>query len=401
MRPDNKITRLFGIDIPIVQAPMAGAQGVDLAVAVAQSGGLGSLPCAAMKPDQVRSDVARFRQHTRMPINLNFWCHPAPQGGLAREVKWRDQFAAQYDEFGIQPGFTPSSLGLFTIDHDMCDAIEELRPEVVSFHFGLPSRSILKRVKATGAKVVSSATTVTEARSLEANGCDAIIAQGVEAGGHRGMFLATNVSQQVGTFSLLPQVVDAVRIPVIAAGGIADARGVAAALLLGAACVQIGTAYLRCHESEIKPVHRELLKSSHADDTVVTNVFTGRPARSIVNRTIREVGPINSAVPEFPLATSALAPLKAVTEGKPDFIPLWSGQSVALGRDMPARVFTTELIEGASKLLNGFATVVLRNPGNTRKRTARGRGPTKTVRARKRTAEEESSVVQRKKGNGE
>jgi nitronate monooxygenase len=356
MWPNNKITQLFGIDFPVIQAPMAGAQGVDLALAVAKAGGLGSLPCAAVKPDQLRSAVARFRKAGDRPINLNFWCHPAPKPDATREAKWRDQFAHHYDEFGIPRGFASSPLGLFPIDHEMCDVIEELRPEVVSFHFGLPSKSILKRVKATGAKVMSSATTVKEARFLEANGCDAVIAQGAEAGGHRGMFLETDVSRQVGTFSLLPQVVDAVRIPVIAAGGIADARGFAAALVLGASGVQIGSVYLRCRESEITPVHRKLLRSCRAEGTVITNVFTGRPARSIVNRVIREIGPMNSAVPGFPLAPSALAPLKAETKGKADFIPLWSGQSVALGRDVSAKIFTTELVEETLRHLGGFAT---------------------------------------------
>ena len=355
MWPDSRITNLLGINIPVIQAPMAGAQGAALAIAVAKAGALGSVPCATLKPDQVRSEVDHFRRRIAAPINLNFFCHPEPEYDAAREAAWRAQFAACYDELGIEFDLS-SSAGLFPIDQDMCDAVVELRPEVVSFHFGLPHRSIVNRIKAIGAKILSSATTIAEARFLEANGCDAVIAQGAEAGGHRGMFLATDIARQVGTLALVPQVVDTIRIPVIAAGGIADARGVVAALALGASGVQIGSAYLRCDESDIKPVHRKLLRSSDADQTVLTNVFTGRPARSIMNRAIREAGPMNNAVQEFPLAAAALSPLKAKTEGTSDFIPLWCGQSSALGRDVAAGVFTTDLAAATKALLKSLST---------------------------------------------
>jgi nitronate monooxygenase len=216
---------------------------------------------------------------------------------------------------------------------------------VVSFHFGLPSSDLLARVKAWGAKILSSATTVEEARWLEAHGVDAIIAQGVEAGGHRGMFLSDELSTQVGTFCLVPQIVRAVKVPVIAAGGIADANGVAAALALGAVGVQVGTAYLLCPEATTSPLHRAAHKSAAAHHTALTNLFTGRPARSIMNRIMRELGPINAAAPAFPLAGSAIAPLRAKAEssGSSDFSPLWCGQNPSGCKEIPAAQLTREL----------------------------------------------------------
>jgi len=229
----------------------------------------------------------------------------------------------------------------------MCALVEEFTPEVVSFHFGLPERGLLGRVKATGAKILCSATSVDEARWLESEGCDAIIAQGAEAGGHRGVFLSEDISTQAGTMALVPQVVDAVQVPVIAAGGIADARGIVAAFALGAAAAQIGTAYLFCPEATIGPAHREALASAKDNGTALTNVFTGRPARSLMNRLVREVGPMSELAPEFPLAASAVAPLRARAEvaGSGDFTPLWSGQAASLGRALPAGELTKQLAE--------------------------------------------------------
>src|SRR5207302_6134531 len=198
-----------------------------------------------------------------------------------------------------------------------------------SFHFGLPSEDLLVRVRGWGARILSSATTVEEARWLEARGVDAVIAQGVEAGGHRGMFLSDDPNTQVGTFALVPQIVQAVSVPVIAAGGISDAKGVAAAMALGAAGVEMGTAFLLCREATTSAVHRAALKGEAARYTALTNVFTGRPARGIVNRVVREVGPISAAAPAFPLATGALAPLRAKAESQKsgEFSPLWAGQN--------------------------------------------------------------------------
>jgi len=241
----------------------------------------------------------------------------------------------------------------------MCDLVLEFQPEVVSFHFGLPDKNLLARVRRTGAKIISSATSVDEARWLEDQGCDAIVAQGYEAGGHRGMFLTSDVSTQIGTMALVPQVVDAVRVPVIAAGGIADARGIVAAFALGAVAVQIGTAYLHCPEVQISPMYREGLKNAKDNETAITNVFTGRPARGIVNRLVREVGPMSDAVPEFPLAAAAVAPLRAKSEmaGSADFTPLWSGQAARLNRELPAAELTRQLAEETQEKLRFLETM--------------------------------------------
>jgi len=349
MWPDRRIQDMLGIALPIIQAPMAGAGRADLAVAVARAGGLGSLPCAMLGPAQIRAEVGIFRQRTDRPLNLNFFCHVPPAPDPAREAAWRRRLAPFYDELGVDPAAAVAGAGRTPFDAELCALVEELRPEVVSFHFGLPERALLARVAATGARILSSATTVDEAVRLEAEGCDAIIAQGVEAGGHRGMFRTGDIATQVGTLSLVPQVADAVRVPVIAAGGIADGRGIAAAFMLGAAGVQIGTAYLFCPEATVAAPHRRALSEGSARETALTNVFTGRPARGIVNRAMRELGPISPDAPAFPLAGGALAPLRAATEpaGSEDFMPLWSGQSAGLGRTMPAGDLTRLLADEA------------------------------------------------------
>ena len=354
MWPDRRILDLFGIELPILQAPMAGSSDAALAIAVSAAGGLGALPCAMFTPEQFRTQMGIIRQQTARPVNVNFFCHRLPRPDAAREAAWRRRLGTYYAEFGIDPATVPTGPGRAPFDAAFCDLVVELRPEVVSFHFGLPEKTLLGRVRETGARIVSSATTVEEARWLEGEGCDAIIAQGYEAGGHRGMFLTDDTSAQPGTFSLVPQVVDAVSVPVIAAGGIADARTMVAALALGAAAVQVGTAYLRCPESVIHPLHREALRHARDDGTVLTNVFTGRPARGLINRFIREVGPINAESPAFPLATGAVAPLRTRSEaaGKGDFSPLWAGQSAALAREMPATALTRTLAEEAAGLLS-------------------------------------------------
>lgn len=334
----------LGAELPILLAPMAAAGGCELAIAVSDAGGLGSLPCAMLSLDQIRADVTAFRAKTSAPINLNFFVHrtPAPDADAARV--WRERIAKYYAELEVAypEGAAPMPA---PFDEATCAVVEELRPDVVSFHFGLPVGPLLARVKRTGAKVISSATTVAEAKWLDAHGCDAIIAQGVEAGGHRGMFLTDDVASQVGLFALLPQIVDAVAVPVIAAGGIADARGVRAAFALGASAVQIGTAYLLCPESKIPPAHRDALFASSDDCTVLTNVFTGRPARSIKNRLVTELGPISPDAPAFPLAAIETGPLRAT--GNADVLPLWSGQSAALVRaSMSAADMTRALAVG-------------------------------------------------------
>ncbi len=345
MWPDRRLLDLFKTEFPIVLAPMAGIMDAELTIAVAQGGGLGSLPCAMLSPDTVGEQVNIIRQRVSASINLNFFCHKPAALDTKREAGWKQRLASYYSEYGLDPAAPLSAANRAPFDAAMCALVEELKPEIVSFHFGLPEPALLARVKAAGCLVMSSATIVREAVWLEQNGADIIIAQGAEAGGHRGMFLTDNIAEQPGTFALVPQVVDAVKVPVIAAGGIADGRGIAAALALGAAGVQIGTAYLRCPESKVSALGRTALANAHDDTTVITNVMTGRPARGIANRVMREVGPMSSDAPAFPHAATALAPLRQAAEkqGKVEFSNLWAGQAVGMGRDMPATELTRNL----------------------------------------------------------
>jgi nitronate monooxygenase len=340
-----KLSDFLGTELPIIQAPMAGAQAGALAVAVCNAGGLGSLPCAMLSVDGMRNELAAIKAKTSKPFNVNFFCHVPPAADPQREAAWRAALSPYYKKYGIDPNSIPTGPGRAPFTAEAADVLGEFRPAVVSFHFGLPAPDLLARVKALGAKVLSSATTVQEAQWLEARGVDAIIAQGLEAGGHRGIFLSDDLSTQVGTFALLPQIVSAVKVPVIAAGGIADAKGVAAALALGAAGVQIGTAYLLCPEATITAVHRAALKSEAARHTALTNLFTGRPARGIMNHLMRELSPMSGVPPAFPLATSAIAPLraKAESQGSGDFSPLWSGQNASGCKEVPAAQLTLEL----------------------------------------------------------
>ena len=345
MWPNDRFIKLFGIELPIIQAPMAGSAFSDMVVAVSQAGGLGSLACALLSVEQVRRELETIRRKTSRPINANFFCHQPPRDDRAREASWRRRLDAYYVKLEVDNNTSSPSSNRAPFDDKMCDLVVDFHPEVVSFHFGLPDKNLLLRVRRAGAKIISSATSVDEARWLEDQGCDAIIAQGFEAGGHRGMFLTQDVSTQVGTMALVPQVVDAVKVPAIAAGGIADARGILAAFALGASAVQIGTAYLHCPEAQISPIYRRALKDTKDNETAITNVFTGRPARGIVNRLVREVGPMSDVAPEFPLAAATLAPLRAKSEmaGSADFTPLWSGQAARLSRELPAGELTRQL----------------------------------------------------------
>jgi nitronate monooxygenase len=339
---------LLGIELPIVQAPMAGVQLSALAVAVSNAGGLGSLPCAMLAPDAMRRELSAIRGATSRPYNVNFFCHVPPRPDAQREAAWRRALAPYFAEYGIDPSTVPAGPGRLPFSAEAADVLAEFRPAVVSFHFGLPSSELLARVRAWGAKVLASATTVDEARWLESHGADAIIAQGLEAGGHRGHFLSDDLTAQMGTYALLPQVVRAVKLPVIAAGGIADAKGVAAAMALGAAGVQVGTAYLLCPEATTGVLHRAALKSEAARHTALTNLLTGRPARGIVNRVMKELGPLSALAPAFPLATAAVVALRAKAEaqGRTDFSSLWSGQNASGCREIPAAQLTKELSAG-------------------------------------------------------
>lgn len=351
MWPKRRLLDLLDIEHPIIQAPMAGSTSVEMVVAVSKAGGLGSLPCAMLSIEQMRADVARIRAGTDRPFNLNFFCHTPPEADADVLVRWRERLSAYYMERGLDPeDATAAGARRAPFDAAMCDVVTELVPPVVSFHFGLPDSKLVERVKAAGCVVLSSATTVEEARWLENRGVDAVIAQGVEAGGHRGMFLSTDVAGQVGTIALVPQVCDAVAVPVIAAGGIADGRGIAASFALGASGVQLGTAYLNCDEAPISDIYRSALQGARDDATALTNVFTGRPARGLVNRVVREVGPFSDVAPPFPLAAAAIQPLraKAESEGVADFTPLWSGQAAKLARQpMGAGDFTRHLASDA------------------------------------------------------
>ncbi len=348
------LKKFLGIKHPIIQSPMAGVQRSALAIAVSNAGGLGSLPCAMLSPAELHSELTSLRAGTDKPVNLNFFCHTPPEPDAQREAAWRDLLAPYYDEFAIpQPQYPPSGSTRAPFSREAADLLQEFRPAVVSFHFGLPSTDLVARVKAMGSLVLSTATTVEEAIWLEKHGADAIIAQGLEAGGHRGIFLSNDLldlTSQMGTFALLPQIVRAVRVPVIAAGGIANARGVAAALALGASAVQIGTAFLLCSEVFTTPIHRSALKSEAARHTAITNLFTGRPARGIVNRIMKERGPISAAVPAFPLAGAALGPLRTKAESLGDggFSPLWCGQNASGCAELPAAEVVRKLAAGAS-----------------------------------------------------
>ncbi|MCA4963679.1 NAD(P)H-dependent flavin oxidoreductase [Pseudomonas sp. Y24-6] len=349
--PDTRILDLLGIELPIIQAPMAGATGAAMVIAASNAGGLGSMPAALLSTDQLREELKVIRAQTQRPINVNFFCHQPPVADEQGARDWKNLLEPYYSELGVDFDAPTPVSNRAPFDNATCEVVEALRPQVVSFHFGLPEKSLLDRVKATGAKVLSSATTVEEAIWLEQHGCDAIIAMGNEAGGHRGMFLSDDLSSQVGTFALVPQIVDAVKIPVIAAGGISDARGVAAAFMLGASAVQVGTAYLFTPEAKVSASHHKALRTARESDTAVTNLFTGRPARGILNRVMRELGPMSDKAPAFPLAGGALLPLRA--KGEADFSNLWAGQAFPLGKELSTAELTRKLAEeGLAKLIH-------------------------------------------------
>lgn len=344
---DNLITQLFGIELPIIQAPMAGATTPEMVIAVSEAGGLGSLPGAFHSVDQLRTALDQIRAATAMPINVNFFTHTPPEPNPARQSAWHSKLLPYYAELGLDatsPAAMPSRI---PFDECYCTVVEEYRPEVVSFHFGLPELELLARVRGMGAKIIASATTVAEACWLAERGVDAVIAMGLEAGGHRGNFLTDDMTTQVGTIALVPQVVDAVKIPVIAAGGITDRRGVRAAIALGASAVQVGTAYLFTPEAHISTAYREALAALGDNGTALTNLFTGRPARGIVNRLMRDLGPLSGDVPAFPTAGASLSPLRASAEneGKTDFTSMWAGQAAGLGCSMSAAELTRHLAD--------------------------------------------------------
>ncbi len=338
------VQAMLGLELPVIQAPMAGVQGSALALAVSAAGGLGSLPAAMLGPDALRAELQQLQALGR-PYNVNFFCHRAPAADARRQAQWHQALAHYYREWDVDPASIAAGPARRPFDAEALAVLAAYRPPVVSFHFGLPDEALLAPLRGWGARILSTATTVEEARWLQARGVDAIIAQGLEAGGHRGHFLSDDLSLQMGTLALLPQIARAVQVPVIAAGGIADAAGVRAALALGAAAVQVGTAYLLCPQATTSAVHRAALQSAAAQHTALTNLYTGRPARGIVNRFMRELGPMHALAPPFPLAAAAVAPLRARAEaaGSGDFSPLWAGQNVTGCRAVPAGRLTREL----------------------------------------------------------
>jgi nitronate monooxygenase len=344
--PDPRFLNLAAVELPIIQAPMAGAGGVELCIAAIEGGALGSLPCGMLTPEEVREQALQVRARCSGSLNLNFFCHPMP--GAPDDSAWRALLAPYYAEFGVGPGEGGPTRRPF--DEQMCAIVEEIRPEVVSFHFGLPAERLLARVKAAGAVVIGNATTVEEARWLAERGVDAVIAQGWEAGGHRGRFLESDPAEAIGLIALVPQIADAVDVPVVAAGGIGDGRGIAASLTLGASAVQLGTAYLLSPESLISTPHRTALQR---DPTRVTNLLTGGLARGIAGRLVRELGAIRPEAPPYPFASAALAPVRQAAEqrGEFGFSPMWAGQAGPLGKSLPAAELTRTLAAEALALL--------------------------------------------------
>lgn len=344
MWPRTDFLELLGITHPIVQAPMSGFTPPALVTAVCNIGGLGSIGCVGQPSDLVREQVATVRQATDRPLNLNFFAQMSPQTNPEATARVRAKLAPYFDEFGL--GAVPEPNVLFSsFDAEQLDLVLELRPRVVSFHFGLPETTAVQRLKGAGCIILSSATTVAEARSLESNGADVIIAQGFDAGGHRGSFSGRAGAGMVGTMALVPQIVDAVRVPVIAAGGIADGRGIAAAFALGASGVQMGTAFLGCPETAVSPLYRARLRAAADDATELTRAFTGRPARALRNRFVAEMADTEPL--DFPLQASLAGPLWRLPdeEARAAFMPVWAGQAAPLVRDLPA----AQLIEALAR----------------------------------------------------
>lgn len=336
----------LGASAPIVQAPMAGAGGVALATAAIRGGAVGSLPCAMLTPDAIVEQAASVREAAAGLLNLNFFCHPLP--AAPDDTAWRALLQPYYAAEGVAAGPAPPLRRPF--DADACAALERARPDIVSFHFGLPDAALLARVRATGARILGNATTPEEMRWLVTQGVDAVIAQGAEAGGHAGWFLDDS-HRPVPLAELLQVALD---VPVIAAGGIVDARDIARALRNGAEAVQIGTAYLATPESQIADSHRALLGSPASAEAGFTTLFSGREARGIVNRLMRELGATRREVPPFPHASAALAPLRAHAEaqGRPDYSPLWAGAGAPLVRPEPAEALTRRLAIETAALLS-------------------------------------------------
>ncbi len=321
----RSITSLLDIALPIIQAPMAGSQDEALALAVAAAGGLGSMPCALLDASRLEAALQRFASVSQ-PINLNFFCHQMNDPDVNEAERWQQTLAPYYREFGIEPPRLSTAGARRPLDLATLDRLEAFRPRVMSFHFGLPEAALLERIKAWGTKVMASATTLDEGNWLERRGADIVIAHGIEAGGHRGHFLSDDLSLQRSTIELVAALAKRLTIPVVAAGGIGSRQDVERCIAAGASAVQVGTAYLLCPEAKTSAVHRAALQEAHRP-AAITNLFSGRPARGLVNRLMRDLGSLSEQAPTFPWASQALAPLRAAAEarGLDDFSPLWAG----------------------------------------------------------------------------
>lgn len=341
MWKDTRLIELLQIEHPIIQAPMAGASTPHMAAASANAGCLGSLGCAMMSAEVYTHTFQQTRAMTNGALNMNFFCHAEPEIDASKIQKIEGILKPYYDALGIDE--MPQAVAThFPFGGDVAEVVLASSPNVISFHFGLPEQKFVNAFKQKGTKILCSATTVAEAKDLEAKGVDAIIAQGWEAGGHHGFYLEDNTAA-IGTMALVPQLVDAVNVPIIAAGGIADGRGIAAALALGASGVQIGTAFLTCEESSVPEIHQKSLMASDGSNTQITKVFSGRPARGIRNRYSQDLNHLEDDLPDFPLMNTLTGPLrkKSAASDSPDFVAQWSGQAVGLNR----KTTTADLIK--------------------------------------------------------
>src|SRR4029079_15330514 len=352
MWPKNPCTERLNLKWPILQAPMGSITTPALAAAVSNAGGLGGLGMWGFSAEDAERRIAGFQQMSGGSLNVNYPLWPEPSFTPEISEPMRARLHAYFDAKGL--GAVPEPKGAAgEVSREHLSMLMRTKPQMVSFHFGLPDREVIDAIKGAGIFIISSATTVAEARILEQRGVDAIIAQGTEAGGHRGTFTDVDISMQPGLFALLPQVVDAVRVPVIAAGGVADGRTVAAAFVLGASAVQLGTAFLRCEEANVLDAHRAALREPTDACTIVTDTITGRPARYMRNKLIEDLMASDLKPVAFPAQLSLTAPL-----GKTDdreLTALFAGQSAALATDTTAGALVDALAEATSEWLRGFA----------------------------------------------
>ena len=351
MWPKTHLTDLPGVKHPIIQAPMAGSTTVELVAAVSNAGGIGSMGYSETPSATIWEDAQKIRTLTDKPFNLNFFAHDAPANKPEIIESARERLRPFYSAAGLSEIPQDVSKPLLTFTEERLELLLDIKPPLVSFHFGLPGSAAIESLKKAGCRILCSATTTAEAISLEQSGVDIVIAQGWEAGGHRGSFDVNHDDHGVGTMALVPQIVDAVNIPVIAAGGIADGRGIAAALMLGASGVQMGTAFLSCAEANVSDVHLEAIRNARDDDTRLTKAFSGRPARARRNNYIESMAAQRLALPDFPTMYTLSDPLRKASDDTLDNRFLLYGQAAALNREMPATELVQTLVAETRNLL--------------------------------------------------